>query len=102
MNLIALLILSIMLNSCSSLGEVGSVLRNEKTKSTDEFLIEKKEPLTQPPDFKKIPEPGSLEENAATDQSKIKKMLKRSQIEPESNKTKSSSTEESILKKIKK
>ena len=102
MNLIALLILSIILNSCSSLGEVGSVLRNEKTKSTDEFLIEKKEPLTQPPDFKKIPEPGSLEENAATDQSKIKKMLKRSQIEPESNKTKSSSTEESILKKIKK
>jgi|TARA_B110000967_G_C18466189_1_gene355095 hypothetical protein len=102
MNLIALLILSIILNSCSGLGEVGSVLRNEKTKSTDEFLIEKKEPLTQPPDFKKIPEPGSLEENAATDQSKIKKMLKRSQIEPESNKTKSSSTEESILKKIKK
>ena len=95
-------ILSIFLSSCGGVKEAGEILRNEKTRTTDEFLVKKKEPLTQPPDFKKIPEPGSLEENAATDQSKIKKMLKRSQIEPESNKTKSSSTEESILKKIKK
>ena len=51
-----LLCFLISLNSCSSFGEVGKALRNEKSKSTDEFLIKKKEPLTQPPDFENIPD----------------------------------------------
>ena len=34
--------LLIIFNSCSSMNEVGKVLRNEKTTSTDEFLIKKK------------------------------------------------------------
>ena len=37
-----LFISSAVLNSCSSLGEAGKVLRNEKSTSTDEFLIKKK------------------------------------------------------------
>jgi len=47
MNFIKLLILSfilsIILNSCASLSEAGKVLRNDKTRSSDEFLIKKKE-----------------------------------------------------------
>jgi len=39
------LILSVLLNSCSSLSEAGKVLRNEKTRTTEEFLIQKKKPL---------------------------------------------------------
>jgi len=33
-----------LLNSCGTFSEVGSVMRNQKTISTDEFLIKKKEP----------------------------------------------------------
>ena len=37
--------------SCGTFEEAGRVLRNEKIKSTDEFLVEKKEPLTTPPEI---------------------------------------------------
>ena len=55
--LIFSLLCLLLLNNCSSFSEAGKVLRNEKVRTTDEFLIEKKEPLTQPPDFDTIPEP---------------------------------------------
>jgi PBP1b-binding outer membrane lipoprotein LpoB len=93
--------LFIILNSCSSLKEAGSVLRNEKTKTNDEFLIQKKEPLTQPPDFNKIPEPGSIEENVSSEQNSIEKILKTRESKSISKQSKSSSTEESILRQIK-
>ena len=38
--LVALTLL--ILNSCSGLKEAGQVLRNEKTKTTDEFFVKKK------------------------------------------------------------
>ena len=95
--------LSIILNSCSSLGDAGKVLRNEKTGSqTDEFLIKKKDPLTQPPDFQKIPEPGSIKNTAESEQNSFKRILKMPQSKSDKNQTKSSSTEESILNQIKK
>ena len=37
-------------------------MRNEKVTSTDEFLV-KKNPLVLPPDFEKIPEPGTIKDN---------------------------------------
>ena len=46
--------------SCASMEDVGKVLRNEKIKTTDEFLVKKKEPLILPPDYDKMPEPGSI------------------------------------------
>jgi hypothetical protein len=101
-SLILLFSLSIILNNCGSLKEASKVLRNEKTKSTDEFLIQKKEPLTQPPDFEKIPEPGSIEEKASSEQNSLEKILKTGQSRSNSNQSKSSSTEESILRQIKK
>ena len=105
MRLIKLLILlstfSIILTGCSSLNDAGRVLRNEKIKTTDEFLIEKKGPLTQPPDFQKIPEPGSAE-NKADKVNEISEILKARKPETRNNNIKSSSTEESILRQIKK
>ena len=92
----------IILNSCSSFSEAGKILRNEKTRTTDEFLIKKKEPLTQPPDFEKIPEPGSIEARAETDKNSIEKILRSSQTKSNDKQSTSSSTEDSILKKIKK
>ena len=87
--------------SCSSMKEAGQVLRNEKVKTNDEFLVKKKQPLILPPNYEKIPEPGSLKKNQAEELEKIKKILKNSQID-QSNVNKSSSVEKSIIDKIRK
>jgi len=106
MKLIKLLIfisaISIILNSCSSLSEAGKVLKNEKRKTTDEFLIKKKDPLTQPPNFETIPEPGSAKIKRESGQKKIKKILQKKKPETFKKKTRSTSVEESILERIKK
>jgi hypothetical protein len=90
-----------LLNSCGTFSEVGSVMRNQKTISTDEFLIKKKEPLTQPPDFKQILEPGSIEKKVSNRNS-IEEILRTNKTESNNSKSKSTSTEESILNQIKK
>ena len=100
--LILFLSLSVVLISCSSIGEAGKVLRNEKKNTTDEFLIKKNEPLIQPPDFEKIPEPGSVEKKAELEQNNLEKILKTTRSKSSSTKMQSSSTEESILNQIKK
>ena len=37
----------IYLYSCGAMSEAGKVLRNEKVKTTDEFLVKKKDPLNR-------------------------------------------------------
>ena len=102
-NLITLLLSSIfILNGCSSLSEAGKVLRNEKVRTTDEFLIKKKEPLTQPPDFDTIPEPGSTENKAEKEENSIESILSSKTSKSDNTNSSSSSTEESILNQIKK
>ena len=64
MQYIIYFIIFILTASCSSFDDAGKVLRNEKTKTTDEFLI-KKEPLIMPPDLNEIPEPETLENKKA-------------------------------------
>lgn len=95
------LLLFIFLSSCSSLKEAGQAIRNEKSKNSDEFLIQKREPLILPPDYEKILEPDSVQKNE-TDQNKIKEMLNVKNPKSKSKSNKSSSTEKSILQKIKK
>jgi len=106
MKLTKLLILvcsfSILLNNCSSFSEAGKVLRNEKKAGTDEFLIKKKEPLTLPPNFSKIPKPDSIKKKVESEQNNIERILRMPESKPDSNQAKSSSTEESILNQIKK
>ena len=63
-----LLIALLFLTSCGGLKEAGKVLRNEKIKTTDEFLVEKRNPLELPPDFKDIPEPGKLSKEKNDDE----------------------------------
>ena len=85
------------LNSCG--GDVGKVLRNEKIKNTDEFLVKKREPLILPPDYDKIPSPGSLRKSE--ERNEVENILKIP--EESSNKNNNeSSVEQSIIDKIKK
>jgi len=95
------LLIILFLNSCSGLKEANKILRNEKIKTTDEFLIEKREPLVFPPDYGKLPEPGKDKNQELSEEEKIKKILKVSEKEKKS-KTKSSSVEDTILKEIRK
>ena len=100
-NLNYLLLLLILLNSCGGLREAGKVLRNEKNLTTDEFLVEKKEPLVMPPDFKKIPKPGSLTSKQVDEKKRIKNILTKEDIQKNNKKqTNSSDVEQSIIEQI--
>ena len=95
----SLLIFLFLLSSCGGFSEAGKVLRNEKITNTDEFLIKKREPLSLPPDFDKLPEPGSIK-NKNKKEKKISEIIN---IEEESSSSnKSTTVEESILEKIRK
>lgn len=83
----------ILLTSCS---DVSKALRNEKTKTTDEFLIEKRGPLSTPPDMGKLPVPKS----DITSTSKNKDILKKGSVS-ENSKDKSR-LENILLEEIKK
>ena len=97
--LILFFFFSIFLISCGSINDAGKILRNEKIKTTDEFLVKKRNPLILPPNYEEIPEPGSITEKKQTQEEKIKKILNA----PQPEKTRdTSSTEESILNRIKK
>lgn len=87
-----------MLISC---GDVGKILRNEKIRTTDEFLVKKKGPLVLPPDYEQVPIPDTVLKTQENQQNKIKKILK-APIKDSKTSTNSSSVEKSILEKIRK
>ncbi len=86
--------------SCGGgLDDAKKVLKNEKVKTTDEFLVKKRKPLIMPPNYEEVLEPNSKpqEKKEENDIRKILKIKKDEGIQG-----KSSSTENSILDKIKK
>ena len=91
-----ILIAVIFLVSC---GDVGKVLRNEKIKTTDEFLVKKKGPLVLPPDYENIPMPDTINKKKENEKDKIKNILKGPK---KTDLPSSTSTEKSILEKIRK
>ena len=98
-----LTLLSLLFVSCSGISDVGKVMRNEKTITTDEFLVKKRKPLILPPDYNEIPEPGEISAKQKTEEDKIKKILKAPKEDNNSGvKERGSSVENSILKKIRK
>ena len=81
-----ILITVFILEGCSNVKEGLSL---KKKQGIDEFLIERKNPLTVPPDFSSLPQPrNSIEENKVEDKEiDLKKVL----TETKENKTISSS-----------
>ena len=85
-----------------SCGDIGKALRNEKTRTTDEFLVKKRGPLVLPPDYEIIPEPDTQANRDDVNQKdKIKEILKAPEINKK-NENRKKSIENSILEKIKK
>ena len=60
LKVILILLIPIFLYSCQ--GARDMVQGKKRSKSADEFLVEKKNPLTMPPDFNKLPTPGQTED----------------------------------------
>ena len=98
-----LLLLLLFLYSCGSVGE--ALQGKKRSDQGDEFLIDKKNPLSMPPDFDKLPKPGEANIKSTmdieNDQSNIKNLLKNTDDENVSKTDESTSIESSILKKIK-
>ena len=83
--------------SCSS---VKNAFDPQRKNTSEEFLVEKKSPLSIPPDFEKLPVPKSEEkeqENIDEIQTLLEKTNKNS---GESNENKDTELDELILEKI--
>ena len=88
----------IVLTSCQS---IKDGLTGNKKQNSDEFLIEKKNPLTKPPDYEKLPNPemASVSDKDEDDEFDLKKLL--GQTQKKSTQNKNSSLNKSVLNKIK-
>ncbi len=84
-------------------GSVKRGLTGQKQNSTDEFLVEKKDPLVLPPNFEDLPVPSNsaIEEEEA-ESSSFEKSLSITTDEESDEDSSSNTTEESILNKIRK
>ena len=93
---------SVFLYLCQSLND--AIAGKKRSEQSDEFLVEKKNPLTQPPDFEKLPTPGGEEVSPEifTDNEEIKELLSIEESKSNSDNSKSGSAdiESSILEKI--
>ena len=92
-------ILMFLLTSCAGgWDEVKQGLTGQKRKSTDEFLVKKKDPLILPPEFESLPTPADSQQVIKEVSSFEKKLTGAASTENASSTT--ISAEQSILKKI--
>ena len=93
-------IFGLVFSSCSS---VQKAFDPERKNSSDEFLIEKKSPLSMPPDFEKLPLPQNKQTNDQNQSDDMETLITNSQLN--NNEKKIGNTdkelEESIIDKIK-
>ena len=97
----SVVIIFFLLSACGgTLDSVKRGLSGQKKVSTNEFLVEKKDPLVLPPGYHDLPEPGQTEMDENPDEQDTSFILK---VENNNQNTSSSETmglEESILKRI--
>ena len=94
-----LFIILILTTSCQSVKEG---LTMQKKNNSDEFLIEKKNPLVLPPDYGKLPEPNTSElKGKKKETNEIELLLNNGVKNNSNNSNKKSTVEEIILKEIK-
>ena len=100
--ILAILILNLF-NGCQSLKD--GLEGNKKSKSAEEFLIQKKNPLVLPPDYSKLPLPkNEANNNESSKGFDLEKKLKQNTNSntKDSNKKITDSFEKMVIEKIKK
>ena len=96
------MMLIFLVTSCAdSWSNVKRGLTGAKQKSTDEFLVQKKDPLILPPDFESLPSPSDRE-GAIEEMSSFEKTLKQTSETEITTSSAESSAEGSLLKQIRK
>ena len=93
--------MALVITSCQS---VKNALTGVKQENSDEFLVQKKNPLVLPPDFTDLPQP--FEESSQVTEVQIEEDIEKllgmeNSSENTDNTTNSSSIESFVLKKIK-
>ena len=100
--IIQIIILSLLLYSCGT--SIKDALQGKKrSENSDEFLVEKKNPLTEPPDMNELPVPLDQEEEMSeTNNEKLLDIEKIINVEQSKNNTNNeeNSLEQTILEKI--
>ena len=103
--IIIFLFLTLFLLSCS--GAKDALQGKKRSENSDEFLVEKKNPLTVPPDIDELPIPLDQEDQSESkgqgdiDIKKVLKIDEKQDSNVESNNGDKNSLEQSILEKIK-
>ena len=94
----------ILLNSCTGFSD--AIQGKKRSENSDEFLVQKKNPLTAPPDMDELPVPSDQEkrseEISIDDSDKIKKVLniESNKTEDNNNTNNKKNIEKLILEKI--
>ena len=100
---IVIILFSLSLYACESVK--NAVEGKKRSEQSDEFLVQKKNPLTMPPDYEEMPTPGNQEVSPETfsDDNEVKDLLniKEENTLDTNNNDNSSDLETSIIKKIK-
>ena len=102
--IITIILSTFLLYSCQ--GTVDALQGKKRSENSDEFLVEKKNPLTVPPDINELPVPLDQEEQDQANNQEdidIKKVLindENQDTNTESNNGNQNSLEESILERI--
>ena len=101
LNIFIIIFFSLFLYSCETAKDVlGGKKRSEQG---DEFLVEKKNPLAMPPDYEKLPMPGSEKVSPETfsDNNEVKDLLNIEESDSsEDGDNSSGDIESSIIEKI--
>ena len=97
---ILIVLCSILLSSC---GSVQRALDPQNKNTSDEFLVEKKSPLSMPPSFEELPVPSNQKITEENKTNNIKSLIteKNSNNEKSENVDTDKDFEQSILDKIK-
>tara|TARA_B100001559_G_scaffold253141_1_gene216927 strand:+ start:305 stop:643 length:339 start_codon:yes stop_codon:yes gene_type:complete len=99
--LFLIVIYGLLSSSCST---VQKAFDPQRKNSSDEFLIEKKSPLSMPSDFEKLPLPRNKQTDDQNQSDDIETLITNSQVDNNENKSTKNAgkeLEESIIDKIK-
>ena len=97
---IYLSVILIGMSSCQGLKD--GLEGNKKSKSSEEFLINKKSPLVMPPDYSKLPLPeNNSNQNEKVQDFDLKKVLEKNSNNQKSKTQTNKSFQKSIIEKIK-
>ena len=101
-NIFLFLIIALHISSC---GTVKDAFSNQKKNSSDEFLVEKKSPLSMPPDYNELPVPKVSQNQSENEDIKIKSLLSSNENgadeKIENSNDQSKDFEQKLLEKIK-